>query len=434
VGAVQRLALVVIIGLTALATLLVIYLADEPNRRAAEAQEQTEAALERAMSTYTQFCVACHGPGGQGLLETGRIGWPLAGDYVGPRDPNFREGVDERSVTERNQTEDPVEWARREATIAAAIYEGRGAMPAWGEDVGGELNDEQIRELVLLIHEGDWNEVYNHVIEVNEGYPTVPPAGGANPGRTSVEVQEAEAEDIIQINAVGLEWQPDVVQVPVGGTIQLVNDGSGGFHTFVIEGYNDDAPVDMPVGETIEWQVPDDLPPGEYTFYCSVPGHAEAGMVGSITILPALDTEPEDEGEAVEVQPEATTPGEGDLENVTPELPSDDESGEQREEVGSAAEASTDAPTLEAFDIGWEPTELTVAAGGAITMVNIGNAEHNFAIDGYQNGEVLQDIPVGGEPVTWQVPDDLAPGTYTFFCAVPGHREAGMEGTLTITG
>ena len=298
--AVQRLALIVVIGLTALATLLVVYLADENNRRAAEVEEQTEASLERAMGTYNQYCVQCHGPGGRGSLEAGRIGFPLAGDYVGPKDAGYDED-NPMSATERNQTEDPVQWTRREATITAALHEGRGAMPLWGEDYGGELNDEQIRELVLLIHEGDWNEVYNFVVEEAGGYPKVVPDSTGNDA-TADDAAGGENVMSVDLAAPGIAWSDDELVIAQGGTIHLINDGSGGFHTFVIEGYNDAAPVDMPVGSTVDWVVPMDISPGTYIFYCSVPGHRPT-MEGTIIIQP-----PGDVGAPEGVNPSAGTP------------------------------------------------------------------------------------------------------------------------------
>ena len=89
--------------------------------------------------------------------------------------------------------------------------------------------------------------------------------------------------------------------------------------------------------------------------------------------------------------------------------------------------------TLEGYDIGWTQKELTVPVGGTIDMYNSGVLEHNFAIEGYNDANPV-DLPTGGQHVMWTVPSDLAPGTYTYYCTVPGHREAGMVGTITITG
>ena len=125
-GAVQKLATIVIVGMVALATLLVIYLADEPNRMSAEAVEQEDVAIERGMSTFLQNCVVCHGPAGEGYSEpgaegTGRIGMPLGGDTeLG------------RAAQELNQSEDPVVRQERYDLITKTLHNGRGLMPAYG--------------------------------------------------------------------------------------------------------------------------------------------------------------------------------------------------------------------------------------------------------------------------------------------------------------
>ena len=79
----------------------------------------------------------------------------------------------------------------------------------------------------------------------------------------------------------------------------------------------------------------------------------------------------------------------------------------------------------------FDPSELTAEAGTLeIDYTNPSPVPHNIAIEG--GGEVLGE----GETVTGgdvsMVEADLEPGEYVFFCAVPGHREAGMEGTLTV--
>ena len=64
---------------------------------------------------------------------------------------------------------------------------------------------------------------------------------------------------MVELSAPGISWSTNELTVAQGDTIHLVNDGSGGPHNFVVEGYNDDAPVDMPAPSEVDWVVPDDL-------------------------------------------------------------------------------------------------------------------------------------------------------------------------------
>jgi plastocyanin len=63
-----------------------------------------------------------------------------------------------------------------------------------------------------------------------------------------------------------------------------------------------------------------------------------------------------------------------------------------------------------------------------ITSENPQSVDHNIAIDGNgvdEKGPVVQND-------TSEVSVDLKPGEYSFYCSVPGHREGGMEGKLTV--
>jgi len=77
-------------------------------------------------------------------------------------------------------------------------------------------------------------------------------------------------------------------------------------------------------------------------------------------------------------------------------------------------------------------TDSATAKAGNVTVEfnNPQSLTHDVAIEG-SGGEVVgktELIASGSDSTTVK----LKPGTYHFFCTVPGHREAGMEGTLTV--
>ena len=93
---------------------------------------------------------------------------------------------------------------------------------------------------------------------------------------------------------------------------------------------------------------------------------------------------------------------------------------------GTTLQLAADQGGALAFD----KTTLDAPAGTVtIELTNDSSVPHNVEVEG--NGVEAKSDTVTGE--TTSVTVDLEPGTYEFYCAVPGHKEAGMEGTLTVS-
>ena len=86
--------------------------------------------------------------------------------------------------------------------------------------------------------------------------------------------------------------------------------------------------------------------------------------------------------------------------------------------------ASTVQVSLSEFMI--MPKPLSAPAGSTLEVVNDGSVEHNLSVGGLTTPNLA-----AGERAALDI-GGLAPGTYSVTCAIPGHKEAGMETTLTI--
>ena len=104
--------------------------------------------------------------------------------------------------------------------------------------------------------------------------------------------------------------------------------------------------------------------------------------------------------------------------------------GEGLEEHGAAA---TGRSLALAADPGgalrFDKTSASVLAGRVtVALTNDSDIEHNVTI-------AQDDRSLGATSTITKSSDtvtvELAPGDYVFYCSVPGHRQSGMEGTLT---
>ena len=128
--------------------------------------------------------------------------------------------------------------------------------------------------------------------------------------------------------------------------------------------------------------------------------------------------------------------GDDDDEATTTEMTIPTEATTAEDTTATTDDTPAPAPEATVVDIpvadqglAYAVTEVTAPAG-TITLrsSNPQTMPHNIAIDAPD--------PVLGEVVTAggvsEITVELEPGTYEFYCSVPGHREGGMVGTLTV--
>jgi plastocyanin len=142
---------------------------------------------------------------------------------------------------------------------------------------------------------------------------------------------------------------------------------------------------------------------------------------GGVTSPPA-SAEPE-EGQKEEAKPEAGA------KKGTESAKKGTESAKKGAATKGAA-ATTLKLAASPTQIAFNTKQLTSKPGKVtIELTNPAPLEHDVGIK--QNGKLIAVSKRVKEGET-SVSANLAPGTYTFLCTVPGHAEAGMEGTLTV--
>ncbi|HEX5993378.1 MAG TPA: cupredoxin domain-containing protein [Thermomicrobiales bacterium] len=230
------------------------------------------------------------------------------------------------------------------------------------------------------------------------------PVAAASPA--AVEAAAAQTVDIV---AYDIYFEPKEVTIPANTdiTFMIANDGVAP-HNFSIDELGID--IDLPAGETQETVI--NAPAGEYEYYCNVPGHKEAGMVGKLIVSEDAAT--------------GATPAQAAVAPATPVAVGATPSA-GGEEQAAGAEAS-EAVEVVSHDIFFEPDEVSIPAETDVTvqLPNEGVTLHNFSID--ELGISVDIAPGASEETVINAPA----GEYEFYCNVPGHKQAGMVGTLTV--
>ena len=188
--------------------------------------------------------------------------------------------------------------------------------------------------------------------------PQTAGAPGESAEGTPVEVASEQLPTSYEVDMVDIAFNPTEFTIPANTdvTIKAVNNGALP-HTFTIPDVADTG--DVASGASAEVTV--NLPPGEYEFICTVPGHKEAGMVGKVIVVESSGTAASPEASPV-ASPQASPAGQ-----------------------------SVDIDMVELRFIP-DTFEIPANADVQINLSNSGNLPHNFSI---KDQDVSVDLAAG---------------------------------------
>lgn len=106
------------------------------------------------------------------------------------------------------------------------------------------------------------------------------------------------------------------------------------------------------------------------------------------------------------------------------------------ERTGQATVTGQTGPTVQTVQVSEVEykirlPETTLRAGKyTLDVRNEGKVPHNLTVDGPGGQEATSDIAPGGSKT---LTVELKPGSYDFFCSIPGHKQLGMDQKVTVS-
>lgn len=220
--------------------------------------------------------------------------------------------------------------------------------------------------------------------------------------------------------------------------VRLVNAGQQ-HHPMHLHGHQfkvvqfDGSPLESPLmintqdiapGQTVDVEITGNNP-GTWVFHCHIIPHVtnRGDYPGGMIVV--LDYE--DHTSYFESNPPLPeTTDEADSSNGQDEGDHGDDHADSSE---NASEVDSEV-TVNTFDLGYSVEEIVVNAGERtlITLQNDGALEHDLVVEGT---DFHLHVPSAGSSDSGVLQID-EPGTYVFYCSIPGHRGAGMEGVIRV--